>query len=286
MTQYPIVLAHGIARFDILRELFHEKFGTDDDDRFHYFKGIKTCLEAHGFCVYYDNVDFAGKVSFRAEQLGAQIMDIITKTGTEKVHIIAHSMGGLDARHMIVDIAGMDEHVASLTTIGTPHLGTSLADFGLQWGGRLVMDALRSIINIDGFTDLTTDACRDFNLRAQAEEAINKVRYQVYAASETRDRVLLPLQMSWFIVNVHEGDNDGLVSVKSQLWQRELTAGAVRKEVMQVRFPVPADHLNEVGWWDPQEMSPGMDLFKIGKASEAYEKSIQDIYLGIARYLE
>ena len=287
MTQYPIVLAHGIARFDILRELFREKLGVDDDgDRFHYFKGIKTYLEAHGFRVYYDNVDFAGEVSLRAQQLGAQIMDILAKTGTEKVHIIAHSMGGLDARHMIVDVEGMDERIASLTTIGTPHLGSSFADFCIHWGGQLAMDALRSIINVDGFADLTTAACRDFNLRAQAKETVNKVRYQVYAGAEARDRVFLPLQISWFIINAHEGENDGLVSVTSQLWQKELIAGDARKEVKQVRFPVAADHLNEVGWWDPQETGPAMDLFKVGKASEAYEKSIQDIYLDIARGLE
>jgi triacylglycerol lipase len=286
MTRYPIVLAHGIARFDILRELFREKLGVDDGDRFHYFKGIKTCLETDGFRVYYDNVDFAGEVSLRAQQLSAQIMDIIAETGTEKVHIIAHSMGGLDARHMIVDIEGMGERIASLTTIGTPHLGTSFADFGIHWGGRLAMDALRSIINIDGFADLTTSACRDFNLRAQGKEALNNVRYQVYAGAETRDRVFLPLQVSWFIINAHEGENDGLVSVTSQLWHRELIAGDVRKEVKQVRFPVAADHLNEVGWWDPQETSPLMPPFELGKASEAYEKSIQDIYLNIARGLD
>ena len=56
MTQYPIVLALGIARFDILWKLFREKLAVDDGgDRFHYFKGIKTCLETDGFRVYYDN---------------------------------------------------------------------------------------------------------------------------------------------------------------------------------------------------------------------------------------
>ena len=42
------------------------------------------------------------------------------------MHLIAHSMGGLDARHMIVR-EGMAERVASLTTVGTPHNGTPVA---------------------------------------------------------------------------------------------------------------------------------------------------------------
>ena len=48
----PIVLAHGIARFDILLEKLRERFHlpeTELGDRFHYFKGVKTLLESHGF---------------------------------------------------------------------------------------------------------------------------------------------------------------------------------------------------------------------------------------------
>jgi len=37
-----------------------------------------------------------------------------------KVHLFAHSMGGLDARHMITHL-GMANRVRTLTTIGTPH---------------------------------------------------------------------------------------------------------------------------------------------------------------------
>ena len=40
-----------------------------------------------------------------------------------KVNIIAHSLGGLDARQMLTHL-GMGSRVASLTTVGTPHRGT------------------------------------------------------------------------------------------------------------------------------------------------------------------
>jgi hypothetical protein len=47
MPTLPIVLAHGIARFDILTLILRQKLGITEsvvEDRFQYFKGIKTFL--------------------------------------------------------------------------------------------------------------------------------------------------------------------------------------------------------------------------------------------------
>jgi len=64
----PIVLAHGIARFDILLEILTKKLSlpeTQSGDQFQYFKGIKSQLEADGFTVFHPNQDFAGPVDLR-----------------------------------------------------------------------------------------------------------------------------------------------------------------------------------------------------------------------------
>jgi triacylglycerol lipase len=287
--RFPIVLAPGIARFDILREILVNKSGISEDqfdDSLHYFKGIKSHLETNGFEVHHTSVDFAGPVDLRAQQLSDQINQVLNGKTSDKVHIIAHSMGGLDARHMIVDIVGMADKVASLTTIGTPHLGTSFADFGFSLGGKLVIDGLRSIINLEGFEDLTTTACKSFNLRAKDKEASNNVVYRTYASAEERDLVFLPLQPSWFIISKNEGENDGLVSVKSQHWTSELIGNnGSRKTIEQLWFPIPADHLNEIGWWDPQEADSILGLLKAKKQAEEYESKIRSIYLQIAKSL-
>ena len=168
----PIVLAHGIARFDILLEVLRKKANLPKnklDDRFQYFRGIRSHLEAQGFRVFHPNQDFAGPVDLRAEQLKARVNEALVETGADKVHIIGHSMGGLDARHMIVD-KGMAEKVASLTTIGTPHLGTVLADHVIDHGGDSLMDTLRRAINLDGFADLTVASCESFNQRAEGSK--------------------------------------------------------------------------------------------------------------------
>lgn len=95
------------------------------------------------------------------------------------------------------------------------------------------------------------------------------------------------MQKSWDIINDSEGDNDGLVSVTSQLWQSQLVMpqGTV-KHIEQKRFPVGADHLNEIGWWDLNEMKE-LAWWKtsIVSAIRDYELRIKDAYLDIAKQL-
>jgi triacylglycerol lipase len=275
----PIVLAHGIARFDILLEILRGKLQlpeTDLGDIFQYFKGIRSHLEANGFEVFHPNQDFAGSVDLRAGQLRNRVNEIISITGAEKVHIIAHSMGGLDARHMIID-KGMAERVASLTTIGTPHLGTILADHVIDHGGFLLREGLRPVINIDGFDDLRISACEQFNGRAEHQEATNEVVYQTFASAEDLHLIFTPLVPSWILIRDHEGKNDGLVSVASQFWKRELIASdGSRKTVVQ----------NEVGWWDPQETANPKKIFQsLFKQKKDYESKIKNVYLEIAQSL-
>jgi len=285
----PIVLAHGIARFDILLQLLKTKVQLPEnefEDRFQYFKLIKTHLESHGFQVFHPNEDFAGPVELRAEQLRARVNEALASTGAEKVNIIAHSMGGLDARHMIVD-KGMADKVATLVTIGTPHLGTILADHVIDHGGFFLQAGLRQVVNLDGFNDLRINACDEFNRRAEQQEATNGVEYRTFAGAEDGSLVFFPLRHAWEFIRDHAGKNDGLVPVTSQAWVRELIASdGNRKQVEQKDFPIPADHLNEVGWWDLDEaanpLKPSHNFFK---EKQDYEGQIRDVYLQIAESL-
>jgi triacylglycerol lipase len=283
-SKLPIVLAHGIARFDVLLEILKKKLKVPDTqlgERFHYFKGIKPHLEAHGFTVFHPNQNFAGSVTRRSSELKLRVLEALAHTGAPKVHIIAHSMGGLDARHMIVDLE-MADRVASLTTIGTPHRGTVLADHALSNGGVLLMDVLKHVVDVDGFVDLTITSCEEFNRRAEDQEARNDVVYQAYGSAEDLRRVFAPLLPSWLFIRDHEGRNDGLVPFGSQQWTKELVASdGRRKAIVQKEFPFQADHLNQVGWWDPQETVFG--LTGILKQAANYEDGVKDVYLQIAK---
>ena len=264
----PIILAHGIARFDEVLRRFGVEF---------YFKKIPEHLEGEGFRVYRSSVSFAGSVEQRAGELKDEVERILGEAKADKAHIIAHSMGGLDARHMIVDL-GMDDRVESLTTIGTPHHGTSFADEGLEQADAFIDAVRRMGGNIEGFRDLSTRACGEFNRRAEDAEASNSVHYQVYSSFQRKRAVFGPLQFSWKIINEREGPNDGLVPVSSQEWAASLANQAGdKKAIIRRQFGFEADHLNQTGLWDVNE------LLRLNWNARGYERKVRDVYLDIAR---
>jgi len=286
---FPIILAHGIARFDILREKIDERLNlppTRLDDELQYFRNVRTYLQANGFPhVFNTDVEFAGSVETRAAELKSEIDALVS--GDEKVHIIAHSMGGLDARLMIAEM-GMAERVRSLTTIGTPHLGTVLADRVIGWGGSLWIDFLQKAVrlDLDGFRDLTVSACEAFNRRLADAEATNAVFYQTFSSFEEGNDMFLPLFPSWAFIRAIEGRNDGLVPVSSQKWTSELTASdGTRKPIAQLEFPFPADHLNQCGWWDLSEALNPLVHGTLAQQRIDYELRVKNVYLEIARNL-
>ncbi len=291
-NNYPIVLAHGIARFDELRRLLFEwgKALLADrnkvPDRTHYFRRIKSHLRDHNIEAFHATVSWASDVSVRGKELADNIRKIIDDGGYEKVHIIGHSMGGLDSRYMIVH-EGMADKVASLTTIGTPHLGTSYAVHGLEHGGEKAIKVLKKLVDLDaaGFLNLTPDVRQKFNEEAENAEAKNGVEYHVYASWQERARLRNFLRHPWDIIHAEEGRNDGLVSVKSQMWTAELVADdGTRKKVHQHDFPVSADHSNEIGWWDINEVEGGRWWYPgVLNHRREYEAKIRDVYLQIAQ---
>ncbi|MFL6408395.1 MAG: esterase/lipase family protein, partial [Nitrososphaeraceae archaeon] len=55
------------------------------------------------------------------------VEDFKTNTGSEKINIVAHSKGGLDARVYLANNL-LNDDVANLIMIGTPNAGSPLAD--------------------------------------------------------------------------------------------------------------------------------------------------------------
>lgn len=111
-TKYPIILVHGIVIKDFL---FIKSFGK-----------IDKILLKEGFAVYKSKVDGFGTIEDNAEILKNEINKIKEEQNCKKVNIIGHSKGGLDAKYMIQNL-GMEDSVASLTTLCTPHKGSPIA---------------------------------------------------------------------------------------------------------------------------------------------------------------
>src|SRR5262245_44684300 len=87
LLKHPVVLAHGILGFDEL------KVGPIKS---HYFRGVGARLEKIGTKVYSFRVHPTATVESRAAELAKAVEAI----DAERVNIVAHSMGGLDARYL------------------------------------------------------------------------------------------------------------------------------------------------------------------------------------------
>ncbi|MGO9600423.1 MAG: esterase/lipase family protein, partial [Isosphaeraceae bacterium] len=149
----PVVLAHGLFGFS--------RIGLGPLTLTTYFRGIPEILRAAGNRVLVTRVHPIASVEFRAQRLGARILRAYPN---EQIHIIGHSMGGLDARRLLADETWR-ARVLSLTTIGTPHLGSYLADFAKLRVGRVYRLLQRMMLDPTGFLDITRLAARRFHRR-------------------------------------------------------------------------------------------------------------------------
>jgi len=200
----PIVLVHGVAGYG--------RLNVGGMTLMSYWTNIPEAIATGGNRIFVPRLPPTESVTRRAAALRA-FLD--RELPGEPFHIIAHSMGGLDSRHMIAHL-GMAERVLSLTTLGTPHRGTAFADWGIRRVERLVKPVFELLgLSRQGFHDLTTAACRRFN--EQTPDAPN-VRYFSVAAQFALDWTLPEWQLSHRIIEQLEGPNDGLVSVASARW--------------------------------------------------------------------
>lgn len=119
-TRHPIVLVHGLFGFDAI--------GPVD-----YFWGVASALRSGGATVYVPQQSAVNRNEVRGEQLLAQLRQLKAAHGHARFHLIGHSQGGLSARYVA---AVAPELVASVTTVGTPHQGSRVAD-GLRAGFTL-----------------------------------------------------------------------------------------------------------------------------------------------------
>jgi triacylglycerol lipase len=210
----PIVLHHGL-------------FGFGDIGigpvKLRYFRGIDTAIQERGHPLIVSRVHPSGSIERRARQLRDNILAGLKDAGraNERVIIIAHSMGGLDARYMINKL-DMDDRVAALLTVTTPHRGSPYADWCvLNLGKRLGGLKLMKLIGLDvaAITDLTTDSCRAFN---RTIKNVPGVLYFSVSAARPWHRVPAFAVHSHRVIQEAEGDNDSLVSVRSSTWGEHL----------------------------------------------------------------
>jgi triacylglycerol lipase len=209
VPRHPLVFCHGMLAFTTLRILAPEYIN--------YFMYLRPFLKDRGIDALFPEVAPTGGVLERAEQLRDQLV----RWTDEPVNLIAHSMGGLDARCLISRL-GLAHRVRSLTTISTPHRGTALAEWfhaNFREGLPLFLPLEALGLNLAGFGDCRPSRCSEFNERTPDAP---EVRYFSYTAATAPPRITPVLRRAWNIVTPREGPNDGIVSVRSARWGEEL----------------------------------------------------------------
>jgi triacylglycerol lipase len=225
-----------------------------------YFNGLEKRIKDEGkheaIFPYVGPLDSCAK---RAPKLAKAIAENFP---TGEVHIIAHSMGGLDSRFMIAgNLEGLSTpgRIKSLTTIATPHLGSPVADLLLngnvpeKWraAAAVIVNLIRlSGVETGALVDLTEDGVAKI---PDPRQTHSHIRYRSYC-TVGRPAVsgflglgsflgFPPKKTSGALVPTHEyiksvtgEDNDGLVALKSAQY------GDVQQPFWQ------CDHADAVGY--------------------------------------
>jgi triacylglycerol lipase len=201
-----------------------------------YFQGVAERFRGQGHRIFVPQLDPTQGVPVRGNQLRDQIGSAYaskTLDPNEKTHVIAHSLGGLDSRYILspANPNRLAVPVRSLTTIGTPHFGSPVADllekpadfslfphlpFGL---GNPLEDALGILhISLNGLRDVTTASCQKFSSTSRDNPDV------VYFSIAGSGRTNFPETSAAFLlfykyISALTGQpNDGMVPVASAKW--------------------------------------------------------------------
>ncbi len=213
-TKYPVLMVHGVF-FRDFRYL-------------NYWGRIPEALQKNGARIFYGNHQSAAAVAQSGQEISDRILQIVKETGCEKVNIIAHSKGGLDCRSALTN-PEIAKHVATLTTINTPHRGCEFADYLLDKIPKDEQEVVAGAYNaalrrlgdtspdfMAAVTNLTASFCKAFNERVFDAQGVyyQSIGTKLNKASGGR----FPLNFTYHLAHYFDGANDGLVGEASFAW--------------------------------------------------------------------
>lgn len=251
LLKYPILLCHGYGGITsiIKPSPLYE---------------VCMLLREHGILAFAPNIVPYAKIETRSGQWVSRIEKLVEKHNFDKLNIVAHSMGGLDLRYALThtDVA---RYVASLTTIATPHRGTSLAEFVLDtpdkfkeklgdffnWFGDSMYPKSKSD-SVGAVKQLTRSYIQDtFNPLNPNREGLQYFSYSA-AVGQGTDQPVNPIyRYQNNIIFEKEGSNDTFVSVESARWGNHVST-------------VPLSHLEQLKVQVGKERLPLVKNFWLG----------------------
>ena len=208
-TRFPLFMVHGT--------------GFRDYKLVGYWGRIPKALEENGATLFYGQQDCWGTVEENAATLKENLLALIEENQLEKVNILAHSKGGLEARYL-ASVLGCAPYIASITTIATPHGGSKTMDklvklpkplirisgFFINCWYRMMGDK-----NPDFYTtchQFTSEYTDQFNRNVQD---VPGIYYQSVATVMKKPASDFFLWFPNLIVGLTDEENDGLLTLAS-----------------------------------------------------------------------
>ncbi|MDX8391347.1 MAG: alpha/beta hydrolase [Mariprofundaceae bacterium] len=217
-----------------------------------YFHGVRKMLEKQGFSVLVPSLPFGQGVEKRSRFLAEFL-----RQESGPLHLIAHSMGGVDARFYISRLGGYRK-VASLTTLASPHRGSTIADHEMATWYSLSR-------HFPAVAELTPHAMTEFN---EHIPDCDDVVYRSYSAARDIHRQPWLTRHFGRLLEAAEGANDSQVSVASGIWGEHIAT-------------LNCDHFELIGmhiWLNPfaaRKAFEHLPLYReIGDWIDDFEKNI------------
>ncbi|MFH5831565.1 lipase family alpha/beta hydrolase [Halalkalibaculum sp. DA3122] len=234
--RHPVLLCHGYGAFASL-----VKPSPLND--------VAMFMRSHGVPAFAPNIVPYAKIEIRSKEWKTLIRQLSERYDISKFNIVAHSMGGLDIRYALSKLE-LERYVASLTTVATPHHGTSLAELVLKapdsvqgklgdffdWMGDRVYPKTKSDA-IGSVKQLTRSYVQErFNNEIRNLESIPYFSFSAAVGKGTTAPIETVIRFQNNHIYENEGINDGLVSARSAIWGEHIkTAPISHLEQMSLR---------------------------------------------------
>src|SRR6056297_699763 len=261
LLKHPVLMCHGYGGFLMVMA----------PSAMH-----RCCMRLRGMGIhaFAPNIVPYAKISTRAEQWASLIHRLKSEYGFTAFNVVAHSMGGLDMRYAITHL-GLSDSVKSLTTIASPHHGTSLADLVLNtpealkekmaeiadWFGESIYPNQKSDAKA-AVEQLTSDfVTNEFNPKTPDAEGVQYFSYSA-AVGKGTDEPLNPIyRLQNQLMFQQDGPNDSFVPMESAKWGNHIRT-------------LPLSHLEQIEFRVNKVRRPLVEAFWIELARNLKENGL------------
>lgn len=216
--RHPIVLCHGFGAIVTLLQKSHMHYVA----RYYQLLGLK---------VFVPHVTPYASIQQRTSEWKRKLLELDCLSSTGAVHLVGHSMGGLDIRRLAHD-PDFSGRISSIHLVSVPNRGSSLSNLfqespavirkPISWTANRV--ALR--ISKD-FVPNCEESIRElrpdnvvgvFNPGFPDLETLPYYSYTASCGMGTGQTIVIPLRFFNRYIFDREGENDGFVSSRSAKW--------------------------------------------------------------------